>query len=1210
MSLATRKIPGKLSIGDIIEEASVTCVDEGVGMSLALPFKKNSDPFGAYAHISQATDGFIKSLSKSFKIGSTHRCRILAFNMLEGVAVVTLKESVIEQQILSHSDVAPGMVLEVTVAKLSPHGMKVQLTDSISGFVPQLQLSDKPATENALLKFAPGQTLKARVLTADPVKRSVILTLKKTMIKDENPLTSFQDAVPGEAYYGCVSSVSTKGLFVTFFNEVFGMVRKSELDMFAETGAVPKIGATIKVWLKQAGKNNRLMFGLTEVQADAGATRNRQQFDTVEAGDVCQAVVTEVQSGFVVVSIGKGVTGIIPNDHLSDHSTLVASFKDSITTGTELGDVLVLEKDSSRRKLVLTRKVSLVSAAQRSELPVSVAELEEGHVYPGFIKNVTKYGAFVGFLNGVSGLAHKRELADRFVSDPDEHFSAGNSVSAIVKSSDDGKLSLSLKTSECPVSPDAPPPVVSFFADRKLASELAAKASGADEEVWKQLALGSVVDAQVMSVHSYGVVTSLLGDVVGFIKSEQLGGAECEAGDTLQCRILDIAQDKAIVDLSLKLAGDAPGMSPKKRKRGTKELAAGSKVSAVVELVKDDYLVVSLPDNQIGFALSHTFNDRVGNAHDLYALGQKLKGRVVVCSEGRVLLQLDQQASQPSKKNGKKADNVDPAVTGVADIKIGMLTKAKVVDVTAACVNVLLSRGIKGRIHSSHFEGEEPEEGAVLSVRVLSKAFGKSGRMYELSALESVLSAEETPRFDTIDNIKEGKKIEGYVESISEEGDSLSIWINPQLKGRMMAEEASKDIEVASNLAAHFAIGQKIKCVIAKADPHRQHLDLSMLQSKDRIAKQQALRLAIVTRNAKQGGLYLRVAGGLNARAYLTDLSDKYCEDPMNQYSAGQIVQCRILDVLSKGSGVTLDVTLRKSQLTGATAGAAPNADSPALHNVSEVKQGDVLQGYVKSISTKGCFVGLSKDITARVKLADLADGFVDEVAALYPVGKLVKGRIQSVDAVSGRIDMSLKKSVVDPSHETITFEDLQPGMILRGTVKKVEDFGVFVNIDESELSGLCHLSEVSEQYVKDVKKAYSAGDQVKVAVLRVNNQNKHISLSMKSEHFEDESEEEDDTDDENDEEMELADSSEGEDMGGDMLIEDESEEEEEEEEEEDDEEDDEEESEEDETAALPATGLQWDGFEVLCAFSGYCAYTPSDLCFVAADVQQVQCTR
>merc|ERR1711957_960005 len=100
-----------------------------------------------------------------------------------------------------------------------------------------------------------------------------------------------------------------------------------------------------------------------------------------------------------------------------------------------------------------------------------------------------------------------------------------------------------------------------------------------------------------------------------------------------------------------------------------------------------------------------------------------------------------------------------------------------------------------------------------------------------------------------------------------------------------------------------------------------------------------------------------------------------------------------------------------------------------------------------------------------------------------------------------------------------------------------VEDFGVFVNIDESELSGLCHLSEVSEQYVKDVKKAYSAGDQVKVAVLRVNNQNKHISLSMKSEHFEDESEE-------------------------------------------DDEEDDEEESE-DETDALPATGLQWDGFEM-----------------------------
>ena len=115
-------------------------------------------------------------------------------------------------------------------------------------------------------------------------------------------------------------------------------------------------------------------------------------------------------------------------DHLSDHSTVVQSLLDGLKPGIDLGEVIVLEKDEAKRKLMLSRKPSLIDGMKRGKLPGSIDELEEGEVYPGFVKNVEKYGVFVSFLNRTSGLAHKRSLADVFVAEPSEHFSKGQSV--------------------------------------------------------------------------------------------------------------------------------------------------------------------------------------------------------------------------------------------------------------------------------------------------------------------------------------------------------------------------------------------------------------------------------------------------------------------------------------------------------------------------------------------------------------------------------------------------------------------------------------------------------------------------------------------------------------------------------------------------------------------------------------------------------------
>ena len=75
-----------------------------------------------------------------------------------------------------------------------------------------------------------------------------------------------------------------------------------------------------------------------------------------------------------------------------------------------------------------------------------------------------------------------------------------------------------------------------------------------------------------------------------------------------------------------------------------------------------------------------------------------------------------------------------------------------------------------------------------------------------------------------------------------------------------------------------------------------------------------------------------------------------------------------------------------------------------------------------------------------------------------------------SVDEKSGRIDLSLKKSVVDPNFKVIpqiTFASLEVGQKLVGVVSKIEKYGVFVRIDNSKrISGLCHVSEVTKKLI------------------------------------------------------------------------------------------------------------------------------------------------
>ncbi len=80
---------------------------------------------------------------------------------------------------------------------------------------------------------------------------------------------------------------------------------------------------------------------------------------------------------------------------------------------------------------------------------------------------------------------------------------------------------------------------------------------------------------------------------------------------------------------------------------------------------------------------------------------------------------------------------------------------------------------------------------------------------------------------------------------------------------------------------------------------------------------------------------------------------------------------------------------------------------------------------------------------------------------------------------------------------DVLEMKDLKPGMVLKGTVRNVIDFGVFVDIGVHQ-DGLVHISQITDRFIKHPLEAVSVGDIVDVQVLGVEQEKKRISLTMK----------------------------------------------------------------------------------------------------------------
>ncbi|HEW2363525.1 TPA: 30S ribosomal protein S1 [Streptococcus pneumoniae] len=156
---------------------------------------------------------------------------------------------------------------------------------------------------------------------------------------------------------------------------------------------------------------------------------------------------------------------------------------------------------------------------------------------------------------------------------------------------------------------------------------------------------------------------------------------------------------------------------------------------------------------------------------------------------------------------------------------------------------------------------------------------------------------------------------------------------------------------------------------------------------------------------------------------------------------------------------------------------------------------GDVVTGKVARITSFGAFIDLG-GVDGLVHLTELSHERNVSPKSVVTVGEEIEVKILDLNEEEGRVSLSLKVTVPGPWDGVE--QKLAKGDVVEGTVKRLTDFGAFVEVLPG-IDGLVHVSQISHKRIENPKEALKVGQEVQVKVLEVNADAERVSLSIKA---------------------------------------------------------------------------------------------------------------
>jgi small subunit ribosomal protein S1 len=222
--------------------------------------------------------------------------------------------------------------------------------------------------------------------------------------------------------------------------------------------------------------------------------------------------------------------------------------------------------------------------------------------------------------------------------------------------------------------------------------------------------------------------------------------------------------------------------------------------------------------------------------------------------------------------------------------------------------------------------------------------------------------------------------------------------------------------------------------------------------------------------------------GGIDGLAHVRDLSWGSVEKVSDVLTPGQEVEVRVLRIDSDRGRISLGVKQCQPN---------PWADVDQKYAVGASQKVRIVR-----LTNFGAFAELEPGIEGLIPISELSWTRVAKVSEVVSVGDVIDAVVIRLESDKRRIALSVKQAQPDPWEQVLDSFAVQS--LVKGTVKRVADFGAFVELVPG-VEGLIHISELADRRVKSCGEVVKVGDEVETRVLGVDKENRRISLSIKA---------------------------------------------------------------------------------------------------------------
>ncbi len=418
------------------------------------------------------------------------------------------------------------------------------------------------------------------------------------------------------------------------------------------------------------------------------------------------------------------------------------------------------------------------------------------------------------------------------------------------------------------------------------------------------------------------------------------------------------------------------------------------------------------------------------------------------------------------------------------EITEGQILRGTVIEITPDHVTVDVGYKCEGQIPMQEFLKRNRK----LDVKVgdqIDVLLEKKDREGGLLILSKEKADKVNVWRDVSRSCKEGELIEGEIVSKVKGGLSVDI-------GGLFAFLPGSQIDLKPVRNLDDLIGQRLTFKVIKFNRKRNNIVLSrrvLLEEERKIQKEETLKhlqegeiLEGTVKNLTDYGAFIEL-GGLDGLLHITDISWGRVGHPSEKLKVGERIQVKVLHFDREKEKVSLGL----KQIL-------PDPWNSALERYPV---GSQVQGKVVNITDYGVFVELEEGIEGLVHISEMTWGKkMKHPSKMVRVGDLVKVMVLDCDPVKRRISLGMKQ--VEPNPWDVIAEKYPPGMRVKGKVKTITDFGIFIGFGEG-IDGLVHVSEMSwTKKIKHPADLFKKGQEVEAVVLSVDPKNERLSLGIK----------------------------------------------------------------------------------------------------------------